>query len=189
MKKSKKIIRRAQILLKNQPINSIHGIEHHRNVVFNCKKIINGERLNVNSTNVIIAAWWHDVETQQGETELLQKEMEKLGFDQNTITSIAGIIHTHTYGKKPQTTERRVLYDADKMEYFNPGRMRKALKEVSTGLLPIPILKKHYLEWLERHKKILESFNFGTSKKIALQNLPTTLAEIKKITTFLKNRE
>lgn len=189
MKKWEKIIDKAQNLLKNRPINTIHDIEHHRNVVFNCGKIIEQENLIVNSTNIIIAAWWHDVESQQGATELLQNEMRSLGFDKDAIAAVTNIIHSHTYGQRPQTVEAQVLFDADKIEYFNPERMRKALKEAKAGLLPIPILKKHYLEWRKRHKDILESFNFGTSKKITLRNLSATLAEVKKITTFLKNRE
>lgn len=189
MKKWEKIINKAKKLLKNYPINSVHDIEHHENVARNCQKIIDQEDLNINSTNIIIAAWWHDAETQQGDTKLLQKEMKILEFDRDIITSVANIILTHTYGKKPQTIEAQVLFDADKMEYFNPERMRKALKEAKAGLLSISILEKHYLEWLERHKKILKSFKFETSKKIALQNLSATLAETKKIANFLKNKE
>jgi len=180
------LIDKARGRLTIKPIDATHDLEHHKNVAANCQKIIEEEHLSVNPQNILIAAWWHDVESQRGETNLLQKEMRKLGFEQEDIESISNIIHLHTFGEKPETNEAKVLFDADKIEYFNPDRIRKALKDAKNGLLPILILRKHYLEWVERHEKILESFNFETSKKIALTNLPRTLSEIKEITSFLE---
>ncbi|MBI4009373.1 hypothetical protein HY357_04005 [Candidatus Roizmanbacteria bacterium] len=189
MEKLETVIDRARSRLIANPIDTTHDIEHHRNVAENCQKIIDEERLNVNSENIIIAAWWHDVETQQGATGLLQKEMQTLGFGQEDIKSVSDMVRTHTFGGKLKTVEAQVLFDADKMEYFNPERMRRALEDAKNGLLPTTILDRHYFEWLERYKEILELFNFETSKRIAFQNLPSTLNEIKKIGLFLKGEK
>ncbi|MBI2641709.1 hypothetical protein HYW87_03905 [Candidatus Roizmanbacteria bacterium] len=84
MWKERKIINQAQVYLENQPIDAAHDLAHHSRVARNCQLIIKAEHLRVNRTNVMIAAWWHDVESQEGETNLLEKEMKKGGFDENT---------------------------------------------------------------------------------------------------------
>lgn len=181
------IIDKAKEYLKKSPIDAAHGLEHHEAVAENCIKIINGEHLNVNITVVMIAAWWHDVESQQGATDLLQKEIVTAGFDPETVKSISATVSSHTYGKHQGTIEERVLFDADKMEYFNPDRIRSAVEDARKGLLPIPILAKHYQAWLERYQDILQSFNFEYSREAAHRNLAATLKEIEKMRIFLES--
>lgn len=180
------IINKAQEYLRRQPVDFVHDLDHHEAVANNCIKIIQAEHLNVNPTIVIIAAWWHDLESKEGATDLLQKEMVSARFDEQTIKATTAIVHSHTYGEQQATTEAKVLFDADKLEYFNPERMKKAVNDAQMGLLPIPVLAKHYRLWLERYENVLNSFNFKYSRELAQQNLADTLAEIGKMRVFLE---
>lgn len=180
------IINKAKEYLGHQPVDSAHGLDHHEAVASNCFKIIQAEHLNVNTTAVVIAAWWHDLEDQEGATDLLQKEMASAGFDEQTTKATSSIIRSHTYGKLQETIEAKVLFDADKMDYFNPERMKKAVKDAQTGFLSIPVLAKHYHVWLDRYQDVLTSFNFAYSRAAAYHNLATTLEEIEKMRVFLE---
>lgn len=184
---SRKIVEKAKDYLRNNPIDITHGLSHHKAVVENCLKIIAEDHVVVDKDNLITAAWWHDVESQEGKTELLRNEMVCQGFNQRTVEIVCAIIRSHTYGGKQKTIEAKVLFDADKMEYFNPKRLRTALEDTKRGLLPVSALKKHYQSWLVRHRYILNSFHFHYSKNIALSNLKATSSEIEKIKTFLES--
>lgn len=180
------IIEKAKEYLSRLPVDSAHGLDHHEAVAKNCIKIIEVEQLNLNTDAVVIAAWWHDLESQQGATDLLLKEMASAGFDAQTTEVTASVVRAHTYGKHQETLEAKVLYDADKMEYFNPERARKAVEDAQSGILEIQILAKHYQAWLDRYREVLTSFNFEYSRKIASDNLPATLEEIEKMGAFLE---
>ncbi len=180
-----KLIDKAKRFLKNTPIDAAHGFEHHKAVAENCKKIIEAEHLMVNAQAVITAAWWHDVESRRGATDLLEKEMKKVHLDKQDFKTIASIIHSHTYGKHQETMEAKVLFDADKIEYFNPQRLKRVLKDTQRGVLPVATLSAYYHNWLERHKTILESLHFNYSRVEAQRNLPVTKKEIEKIRMFL----
>ncbi len=183
---SSELINKAKDYLEHQPVDSVHSVDHHERVADNCMKIIEEEHLNINSYAVVIAAWWHDVETKQGATTLLQQEMEMAGFDRQTIESVSAIVRSHTFGKDQKTIESQVLFDADKMEYFNPERMRKAVKDAQEGTLSIPILAQHYHLWLDRYQSVLSSFHFSYSRETAFRNLVETLKEIEKMRIFLE---
>lgn len=184
---NRKIVEKAKDYLRHNPIDATHGLRHHKAVVENCLKIIAEEHVVVDKDSLVIAAWWHDIESQEGKTELLRKEMVSQGFNKRTVEFTCAIIRSHTYGGKQKTNEAKILFDADKMEYFNPKRIRVALKDAKRGVLPVSALKKHYQSWLERHQYILNSFHFYYSKNIALSNLKATSSAIEKIKTFLES--
>jgi HD superfamily phosphohydrolase YqeK len=182
------IINVAKEYLKVRPIDAAHGVDHHEAVAGNCVNIIQAERLAVDADIVVVAAWWHDLESQQGATDLLRREMTAAGFDEREYEAVSAIIHAHTYGKRQKTIEAKILFDADKMEYFNPQRMRQAVEDARGGLLPIPTLAKHYHDWLKRHQRVLESLHFRYSRTIASQNMVPTMAEIAKMGMFLDSK-
>lgn len=180
------LVDEARKYLKNKAIDSAHGLDHHKAVAENCLKIIKAEHLQLNTQAVIIAAWWHDIEDRQGSTDLLKKEMVSEGIDSKTIKEITSIVHNHTFGRTPETLEEKVLFDADKIEYFNPQRMEKILEDVKNGSLSIDRLKEYYITWLNRYKIVLTSFNFLYSKNVALNRVAATKKEIEKIRIFLQ---
>jgi len=182
-----KIIKKAQAYLKHSPIDSVHDYNHHKNVARNCQMIIEAEHLDIDFELLNIAAWWHDMETQQGATNLLKRAMKEYEFSEKKIAIVISIINSHTYGKKQFELESQVLFDADKMEYFNPERMMRALEDTKIGKLSTVILRKHTVSWLQRHQKVLDSLNFKYSKKIALDNLAETKHKIDQISVFLEN--
>lgn len=182
-----KIIKVAKEYLKVRPIDVAHGVDHHQAVATNCVNIIQAEHLVVNVDTVVIAAWWHDLESQRGATDVLRREMTTAGLPAQTYKEVSAIIHAHTYGSRQKTTEAKVLFDADKMEYFNPKRMRQAAEDARKGLLPISTLAAHHHSWLARYRHILESFTFAYSRNWAYDNLAPTLVEIKKMGSFLRS--
>ncbi len=184
---SMEIIERAKDILRRKPVDTAHGLDHHEAVVDNCLRIIQAERLSIDIDSLKIAAWWHDLESQQGATDVLRKEMVLLGFDQQSVETVSAIVRSHTYGGKQKTVEAKVLFDADKIEYFNPKRIRDALEDAQKGVLPISALEKYYHSWFERHQRVLDSFHFGYSKKVAQDNLAATSNQIEKTRIFLES--
>lgn len=182
----KNLIEKAKQYLRKNTVDSAHDLNHHKAVAENCLKILRAEKLQINTQEILIAAWWHDVEDRQGSTDLLKKEMVSEGIDSKIIKEITSIVHNHTFGRTPETLEEKVLFDADKIEYFNPQRMEKILADVKKGLLPVERLKEYYSTWLNRYKKVLNSFNFPYSKNVALRRVEATKKEIENIRKFLK---
>lgn len=178
-------ISKAKQHLEANPIDAAHDLDHHQQVAQNCLAIINAHQLVVDPQLVEIAAWWHDVESQQGATSLLTSELKKTGLTTLEIEQIAQIVESHTFGAQPTTLEAKILYDADKMEYFNPHRLTKALVDAQNGSLPVETLKKHYLAWLERFQTVLDSFNFDYSRQFAHDNLVEAQEIIQKIRKFV----
>ena len=164
----------AQERLRQSPIDTAHGLAHHQNVHNNCLEIIKSEGLNVDLDVIRIAAWWHDVESQVGDTNILRIEMEKLGFPTDQVERVLQIISEHSFGNSQSSIEAKVLYDADKIEYFNPERIQQAIDDNLNGDMTDATLKKHCLSWIKRSDHVLSNFHFEYSRIIATRNFIET---------------
>lgn len=181
---SREVINEAKRRLEH-PIDAAHGVEHHRAVAGNCARIVEAENLTVDEDVLTIAAWWHDLETQRGGTGILREYLLANGYPAKTADSVCEIVEEHTYGQKQTSIEAKVLYDADKMEYFNPERMKQAIQDARRSVLPIAILKKHYGSWSQRYRQTLESFYFPYSRQIVQSRLSETLTVMGQMRDFL----
>lgn len=189
LKKSKinrvdQLISIAKTKLKESPIDTAHGVDHHQSVFINCLEIIADHNLEINLDLITISAWWHDLESQIGDINVLNKEMIELKFSNNQIENIIKIIKEHTFGKKQTSLEAKILYDADKIEYFNVKRIEQAIEDTENGLMELATLQRLSKSWLKRYKNVLENFHFEFSKKTALNNLPATKQAVAIISNF-----
>ncbi|PIY80820.1 MAG: hypothetical protein COY80_00925 [Candidatus Pacebacteria bacterium CG_4_10_14_0_8_um_filter_42_14] len=93
---------------------------------------------------VEIASWWHDYERGSSEHQTLVKVMQDADYSQEYIDSVRDLINSHSFSdKRSDTNEAKVLFDADKLEYVNPGRLVWIGEGILNGLLDPQAGKKY----------------------------------------------
>ncbi|PIR63072.1 MAG: hypothetical protein COU65_00055 [Candidatus Pacebacteria bacterium CG10_big_fil_rev_8_21_14_0_10_42_12] len=156
---NKPILIAKEILSKSTDV--AHALDHHRRVAENCELITKTEKLQVSNDLIMIAAWWHDLESRTGKTTLLKSTLNSLNFDENTIDQIAIIISEHSFGQQQTSDESRVLYDADKLEWTNATRMSDVLLHDSKE-----VKQKYHETWIKNIFAVRETLHFEIVKKL-----------------------
>lgn len=155
---------------RKTPYDVVHDIDHHKSVVKNCNLIIRKENLlnKVDVEAIEIAAWWHDVARKDisENAKLLRKVSERFGVRREFVEKIVRIIKNHTYGKSQKSSEEKVLFDADKLEYLSYKRGIKLEEAVASGKMPKEDLKKYQTAWEERIIEVRKNLHFKSSRKI-----------------------
>lgn len=176
------IIIDAQKLLVTKPYDLAHDITHHYRVWEWCSKIVLAEKLSVNWPLLTIASWWHDAQDRRGMLikEVL-KSLDKNGAEENLQRQVANIIREHSFNQKQTSTEAKVLFDADKLEYVNPPRLGIFLQAAKEGFIP----RKYYLtyksDWAKRVSLIPGLLHYQYSRKKFIELKPKVIKLIKNI--------
>jgi HD superfamily phosphodiesterase len=195
MKSSQKLIEFAKKYLEKQPFDIVHDLEHHEQVVANCLDIIKQEGLQPDMDVIITAAWWHDVEKSY-ETKnsadktivFFRKTAEIFGADDEFINQCVDTIQQHSFSQPQRTLEGKILFDADKIEYVNDGRIGKLVDDFVANphkYQPNHLQSTHDI-WIARIKKVHDMMHFAFSKKVFQTKLRDTENILEKLQRALK---
>jgi HD superfamily phosphodiesterase len=168
-----KLVIEAQKQLIRNPFDLAHDITHHYRVQEEALKIIEEENLAVDEDLMIICAWYHDLGGRRGEnSRLLSSLIGKYIEDRQLINRIIQIIREHSYGEAQTSLESKVLFDADKLEYVNPMRLRWFLKAFREGYITSEVYSQYKREWKERIKDAEGQLHFSYTKQKFSKMLP-----------------
>jgi HD superfamily phosphodiesterase len=155
----------AQKYLICNPFDLAHDVMHHYRVWAWCFKIVKAEKLRVDWQVLSVAAWWHDAEGRKGKTvTAVKKALENRKLSWKFTNKVISIINQHSYGEKQTTTESKVLFDADKLEYVNPARMLWVKQSFKDGFLTQKQYREYYRYWREKISKVPASMHFAYSR-------------------------
>lgn len=175
----------AQKQLIKKPFDLAHDITHHYRVYESCLRIIDEEKLRVDSDFVGVCAWLHDIGGRRGENiQLIQNLLQKYIDNLEYIEKVIKIIKEHSFGETQTQIESKILFDADKLEYVNPFRLKWFLKAYDEGHITEGVYLQYKKEWKERIKDVEEQLHFSYSKRQFARMLPTTTEIMKNINTF-----
>lgn len=137
--KNKKLIDIAIEKTKKLDDDLLHFIGHTHDVIDYIKELL--ENYEANKEVCIIAAYWHDVgrvvvdeghEEKSG--EMLKKEMQKLGYEDEMIEQCYLAVVNHKRSSNPPTIEAKIVRDADKIAYIGKRRWRNCIEQDYTAL-------------------------------------------------------
>lgn len=161
------VIGEAKRLLKTDPFDAGHDLDHHKAVVQNCLDIVRDERLSLDMDVLLIAAWWHDYKrNDEAENDkILAAALIANGFDDAHIARILEIKNCHSFGNGQYSLEAKVLFDADKLEYVSILRVRKVLQAAEDGGMSRETLMKYNVAFRQRTPTIPSLLHFESTKK------------------------
>lgn len=167
------LIVKIQKNLVDSPIDLAHELSHHYRVFEMSLEIQNKEGLSLNKELIIIASWLHDNFGRNGnDMSKLRDFLISNKCSEKNIDKILKIIKEHSFGKRQSTLESKVVYDADKLEYVNPIRLRLFHQAVEDALIERRKYKKYLNEWNERIPYVYKTLNFPFSRSTFLRLLP-----------------
>lgn len=153
------IIIDAQKELIAHPYDLAHDLTHHYRVCQWVLEIAENEKLDVDKNLVIISAWLHDLAGRRGQNQkIIFNLLKKNGCSTNFINKVIIVIREHSFGKKQTTLESKLLYDADKLEYVDPFRLRWFIQAAKDGLIDKEKYLSYKKEWRERIEKVKNTF-------------------------------
>lgn len=171
------VINTAKDQLLHSPFDIAHDIFHHYKVWENVLLITVKEALNLDLDKLEIASWWHDYERGSLEHVALVKAMQKAGYPQVDIESVKDLINTHSFSDTHSDAEEaKVLFDADKLEYVNSGRLVWIGEGIINGLLDPKVGKGYGLALQERIYKVVQMLHYSTTRLMMINNLTNFIA-------------
>lgn len=175
-----------QNLQKTDPYDAGHDFEHHQTVVNNCQSLVKAEKLKVNEEVLELAAWWHDYQRDNlsKNNAAVKDSLHRHGFDDEFIKTVLDTINHHSHGNQQELTEQKVLYDADKIEYVNPERIKHVMNAVSNGNMSMQRAEKYAKVLNERVISVYESLHYDYSKQIFRKYAKELLSYIKVDSTW-----
>lgn len=139
------LIEIAQRNLITRPFDAGHNIFHHYEVFKNAFLIVSKENISaINEDHLYVACWWHDFERGSSEHNVFVKAAEDVGLEKKEIDTILKIINNHSLSKTQTKIEEKVIFDADKLEYFNILRWEYIVNDFETK----NITKEQILEYI-----------------------------------------
>lgn len=171
------VINTAKDKLLHSPFDIAHDVFHHYKVWENVLLISLKEGLNLDLDKLEIASWWHDYERGSVEHLALVKAMNKAGYSQVYIESVRNLINTHSFSdKRSELEEAKVLFDADKLEYVNSGRLVWIGEGILNGLLDPQAGKKYGIALQERIYKVVQTLHYPVTRSMMIDNLSNFIA-------------
>lgn len=171
------VISTAKTRLLHSPFDIAHDIFHHYKVWENILLIVTKEGLSLDLDRVEIASWWHDYERGSSEHLALTKVMQEAGYSQEYIDSVKELINSHSFsGEYSDAEEAKVLFDADKLEYVNSGRLVWIGEGILHGLFDSQIGKNYGTALQERIFKVVQTLHYPSTKLMMIQNLTNFIA-------------
>ncbi len=166
------VVSAAKNHLLSQPYDIAHDIFHHYKVWENVLLIILKESLSVDIEKLEIAAWWHDYERGSSEHLVLKNVMEDAGYSIKQFTSIKDLINSHSFNdERSNSEEAKVLFDADKLEYANSGRLMWMGEGILKGLLSPGIGREYGIALDKRIFEVVQTLNYPSTRNMMIQNL------------------
>lgn len=133
--KASQVVRKARLLLKKQIYDDAHDLAHHLRVWSTAKEINENENTKANKNLLKIACMWHDVLIKDypsppknhklitNETAIFLRElMLEKGFTHKESKRAYLAVKHHELNDIPLNIEGKILFDADKLDAFNPQR-------------------------------------------------------------------
>lgn len=171
------VISVAKTQLLHNPFDIAHDIFHHYKVWENILLITIKEGLSLDLDRVEIASWWHDYERGSSKHLALIKAMQEAGYSQEYIDSVKDLVNSHSFfDERSDAEEAKVLFDADKLEYVNSGRLVWIGEGLLHGLLDPQIGKKYGTALQERILKVVQTLHYPSTKFMMMQNLTNFIA-------------
>lgn len=172
MNKTNDLVRIAERNLTTTPFDIGHDTHHHYNVWVNAYTIMALENLTLDIEKLNIACWWHDYERGSTKHPVLVENMKNLKYADSYIQDVLKIINSHSFedDKSPEV-EAKVLFDADKIEYVNPGRYFWVGEGILNGKIELNIARKYGKNLTDRIEAVAKQFNYVTSKEMFTENL------------------
>lgn len=164
---TEQLVETARYYLEKNPFDAVHDVRHHAAVWDNCLWIIREEGIpNLNLDVLKVAAWWHDVQRgQDDEISLLREKMQEFNMPNETRTAIFETVGSHSFGNTQASTEAKILYDADKMEYASFERVKILLKMRAEEKISEADYNHYVKTWRERIVSVKGQMHFESSKK------------------------
>lgn len=161
---SRELVSKAKAVLSENSYDSLHNASHSELVWNNCRTIVLKEGLSCQMDALEVAAWWHDVDRKDGSIKTLKDALKQVEIDEDKRRLIINAISEHSFGNTQTSTESKVLYDADKLEYLSLGRFLSLLDGVREGEINKEKFDYYKNEWRKRIVKVRESLNYESTK-------------------------
>jgi len=159
------IISQAQQILVSRPPDLAHEITHHYRVYENCLSICATEKLKLDLESLCIAAWWHDIIGRNVEEPIfLASLMKKDKYQNKKVETCLSLISEHSFGQTQTSVESKVLFDADKLEYVNPFRLKLFIDATKAGLIDQRLSIKYCEQWYQRVPSLVGNLHFQYSR-------------------------
>ncbi|KKQ41801.1 MAG: hypothetical protein US60_C0029G0001 [Microgenomates group bacterium GW2011_GWC1_37_8] len=174
----KKQLSRCLEYHKLYPFDPIHDIKHHQRVLKNVSILLEKENLKhkVNTDALLIAACLHDaIDEKRAESIVIQFDkltyfLNKIELEKKLKSEAVRILKEHSFGKKQDTLEQKVLYDSDKIDYSNKKRVDFGVDSVKRGRMSNKKLRFYFKLWAKRASKVLSTLHFETSRHLYVKN-------------------
>jgi hypothetical protein len=184
-----KIVNTAKELLEKESYDEGHDWIHHQQVWDNAKQIVDKEKIEVDKVALQVACYWHDVMVENvpdknfrnrgniidNTCKYLEKLMSDLEFEPDTITKTLTAIKEHERKSVPKTTEGKVLWDGDKLEWLSCRRWLKiyqSFKDKKMSKLKMFLYKRAGKLWL---KTLRKRYSFDYTRQLHDQRVQEIL--------------
>ena len=144
----KPLILEAERLLRANPRDGVHGLDHHLRVWDGARGIVESLDEEVDREALQVAVMWHDVMISPESLSLgaegllaetvghLAELMEKEGFEVEFRDKVLEAIRHHNFlTRRQMNVEGKVLFDADKLDALNPIRYLQIVESVKSRKL------------------------------------------------------
>lgn len=188
------IIQKAQSILTTRSYDLGHDAYHHFKVWENCLHIILNENLEkqIDTEVIQIASWWHDIEKGNYRHKELQNILDKFKYDYSQIEKIKTIIELvdgPDFNRNASSTEAKILYDADKIEYISISRWEYLKLAGEAQKIPLDRLEYYAKELSNRIERVYKTLSFKYSRTKFKENLRNFILKYKRETdeSYIKN--
>ncbi|HYD35743.1 MAG TPA: HD domain-containing protein [Vitreimonas sp.] len=173
------VINTAKTKLLEKPFDIAHDIFHHYKVWENILIIMLQEGLNLDVDKLEIACWWHDYERGSTEHKILTSTMVGAGYPEDYIEAVKQLINTHSFhDQHSDDDEAKVLFDADKLEYVNMGRLMWMGEGILKGDLDTNQGRKYGHALNERIYQVVQLLHYPTTRLMMANNITNLLVAL-----------
>jgi HD superfamily phosphodiesterase len=178
------LVQKARERLLNSPYDSAHEINHHYKVWENALTIISNEDLwdKVDLEVLTIASWYHDLERGSKTHDFLVSKLNACEIGKEKKNKIITVINSHSFNDEMiNLLEAKILYDADKIEYFNVGRWENILESYQGKQMSEEKMIYYCNLINERFEGVVKNINFPSSFEMLKINLFTLINYLKSL--------
>ena len=192
------LISEAKLLLRKNPRDNIHGIDHHHRVFENTQTISKSLDTAIDKDVLKVSAYWHDLMVYPESINLgskgllkqtldyLKNLMEKNNYPKDFQKNVYKAIKQHNFFTSRQSSiEGKILFDADKLDVLHEKRYRKIVENIKSKKLSqfqIKAYTKASKIWLSNMRS---RYHFEVSRQIHDQRVKSLLKD-KSVVKFAK---
>lgn len=178
------LVEKARERLFTSPYDCAHEINHHYKVWENALMIVNKEGLwnKIDLEVLTIACWYHDLERGSKTHDFLVGELNTCEISKEKRDKIIAVMNSHSFDDEMiDLLEAKILYDADKIEYFNVGRWAYILESYLGGQLSEEKMRYYCNLINERTETVVKNINFPSSFEMLKNQLSTLINYLKSL--------